>query len=288
MGPLALCRPGPGAACPGKSPTAAGTWHGEPAGSRLEGMRTVTANLPAANLPAAQTPAANPPAAPTAPAVTADASTREAVLSSLLRHGELTAAKLAKLLGISVQAMRRHLRTLEVEGLVQASATTGGPGRPSYRWQLTAKAQDHFPDGSETFALGLMESLAQALPPHAIERLLSQQADAKAAAYRAHIGPGPLPQRLQQLVDLRRLEGFVAECSPDPDGQGWLMREFHCSVMRIAEQFPCVCDQELRLIRETFPDCQVDRVHWRLEKGHSCGFRLLPRPDAGETQSPQP
>ena len=256
-------------------------------------MHTVTANLPAANLPAANlpaahTPAANPPAAPTAPAATADASTREAVLSSLLRHGELTAAQLAKFLGISVQAMRRHLRTLEMEGLVQASATTGGPGRPSYRWQLTAKAQDHFPDGSETFALGLMESLAQALPPHAIERLLSQQADVKAATYRAHIGPGSLPQRLQQLVDLRRLEGFVAECSPDPDGQGWLMREFHCSVMRIAEQFPCVCDQELRLIRETFPDCQVDRVHWRLEKGHSCGFRLLPRPDAGEAQSPQP
>jgi DeoR family suf operon transcriptional repressor len=46
--------------------------------------------------------------------------------------------------------------------------------------------------------------------------------------------------------------------------------------MRIAEQFPCVCDQELQLIRHTFPDCQVERVHWRLEAGHSCGFRLTP------------
>ena len=46
------------------------------------------------------------------------------------------------------------------------------------------------------------------------------------------------------------------------------------SVMKIAEQFPCVCDQELQLIRHTFPDCQVERVHWLLEGGHACGFRL--------------
>jgi DeoR family suf operon transcriptional repressor len=37
-----------------------------------------------------------------------------------------------------------------------------------------------------------------------------------------------------------------------------------------------LCDQELALISHTFPDCRIERVHWRLEKGHSCGFRLSP------------
>jgi DeoR family suf operon transcriptional repressor len=46
--------------------------------------------------------------------------------------------------------------------------------------------------------------------------------------------------------------------------------------MRIAEEFPMVCDQELQLMRHTFPDCQVERIHWRLEEGHSCGFRITP------------
>jgi DeoR family suf operon transcriptional repressor len=81
---------------------------------------------------------------------------------------------------------------------------------------------------------------------------------------------------LERLVDLRRSEGYVAELRPDTDGQGWVMSEFHCSVMKIAEQFPCVCDQELQLIRHTFPDCQVERVHWLLEGGQACGFRLEP------------
>jgi DeoR family suf operon transcriptional repressor len=46
--------------------------------------------------------------------------------------------------------------------------------------------------------------------------------------------------------------------------------------MRIAEAFPVICDQELQLIQQTFPDCQVERVQWRLEAGHACGFRLIP------------
>ncbi|WP_216904090.1 iron-sulfur cluster biosynthesis transcriptional regulator SufR [Synechococcus sp. CCY 9618] len=209
--------------------------------------------------------------------------TREAVLSVLLREGEATAAQLAAGLGVSVQAMRRHLRSLEDDGLVEASPATEGPGRPSNRWRLTALGQSRFPDGSENFALSLLHSLTESLPAETLKLVLRQQAEEKAADYRRLIGSGSLPQRLDRLVELRRREGYVAECRPDDEptpagaGPSWVISEFHCSVMRIAEQYPVVCDQELRLIRHTFPDCTVERVHWRLEGGHACGFRLVPR-----------
>jgi DeoR family suf operon transcriptional repressor len=211
---------------------------------------------------------------PTTPAGR-EAPTRQAALTLLLRRGQATATLLAEQLGVSVQAMRRHLRSLEEEGLVEASSTGAGPGRPSNHWQLTAKGQGQFPDGSEDFALGLLASMAGSLPPGTVQTLLEQQARDKAVSYRRQLGDGSLQQRLERLVELRRREGYVAECSSD--GDGWLVSEFHCSVMRIAEQFPCVCDQELQLLRQTFPDCSVERVHWRLDQGHSCGFRLAPR-----------
>ncbi len=206
----------------------------------------------------------------------AQSSSRQALLTFLVRQGEATAGELANKLGISVQVTRRHLRTLEEEGLVEASPTSEGPGRPSNRWRLTAKGQGQFPDGSETFALGLLHSLSDQLPDEALQTLLDRQALHQAHAYRDRLGDAPLGVRVARLVELRRAEGYVAEC--DRDGDAWLIREFHCSVMRIAEQFPCVCDQELQLIRHTFPDCTVERVHWRLESGHSCGFRLSPQP----------
>ena len=46
--------------------------------------------------------------------------TRDTVLVVLMREGEATAATLAHQLGVSVQVMRRHLRSLEDDGLVQA------------------------------------------------------------------------------------------------------------------------------------------------------------------------
>lgn len=204
--------------------------------------------------------------------------TRDAALALLLRHGECTAADLATHLGVSVQVTRRHLRSLEDDGLVEASPSSEGPGRPSNHWRLTSKGQSRFPDGSEHFALGLMESLAGSLPANAVQDLLEQQARQKATDYVQQIGNGSLKERVERLVELRRGEGYVAECEPDSSQNpgGWVLSEYHCSVMRIAEQFPCVCDQELQLIRHTFPDCTVERVHWRLEKGHSCGFRLIP------------
>ncbi len=158
---------------------------------------------------------------------------------------------------------------------MEASPTPVGPGRPSNRWRLTASGHGRFPDGSEDFALGLLQSLADTLPAESMRKLLEQQAIQKALDYRRQIGDGGLRLRLERLVELRRQEGYVAECRPDPELQdAWLISEFHCSVMRIAEVFPMVCDQELQLIRHTFPDCRIERVHWRLEEGHSCGFRL--------------
>jgi DeoR family transcriptional regulator, suf operon transcriptional repressor len=211
--------------------------------------------------------------------VGAGSSTRQSALALLLRLGETTAAHLAGQLGVSVQITRRHLRALEEEGLVASSPAAAGPGRPTNRWHLTAEGRSLFPDGGQRYALGLLESMADTLPPETVQTLLGQQAQQKALTYRQLIGDGSLQQRLACLVDLRRREGYVAECAQEPDDGAWLFSEFHCSVMRIAERFPCVCDQELQLIRSTFPDCHVERVHWRLEQGHSCGFRLLPDHD---------
>jgi DeoR family suf operon transcriptional repressor len=215
--------------------------------------------------------------------------TREAVLAQLLREADRTASQLASRLEVSVQVMRRHLRSLEEDGLVEASPAQAGPGRPTNRWRLTESGRARFPDGSEQFALGLLQSLAASMPADSLQLLLRRQALEKAEEYRRQIGNGPLPHRLGQLVELRRREGYLAECRREskeetrPDSlpsaeaaDAWLLSEFHCSVMRIAQEFPVLCDQELQLLRHTFPDCRVERVHWRLEKGHSCGFRISP------------
>ena len=204
------------------------------------------------------------------------ASTRDVLLTLLLERGDADAADLAETLNLSVQAIRRQLRSLAEAGLTEAIPNVSGPGRPSNRWRLTDQGRAQFPDGSQRFALGLLNSMRASLPEDTVRTLLNQQAEDKANRYRDRIGNGPLQQRLEQLASLRRDEGYVTICSPEDDGVSWRLQEVHCSVQRIAEEFPAVCDQELVLIRRTVPDCQVERVHWRLEGGHACGFRITP------------
>jgi DeoR family suf operon transcriptional repressor len=61
------------------------------------------------------------------------ATTHEAALTLLLRQGEASAGELAEQLELSVQVMRRHLRSLEDKGLVEASpqATAGDLPAPA-------------------------------------------------------------------------------------------------------------------------------------------------------------
>ena len=195
-------------------------------------------------------------------------------MTILLRLGQATAATMASQLGVSVQVMRRHLRSLEQEGLVESSCNTTGPGRPSNLWRLTDQGRDHFPDGGEEFARGLLHTVASYLGPDQLQTLLGHQAAAQARRYRILLGDCPLETRLQRLVELRCREGYVADCQPCQDRRGWLLTAFHCSVARIAEQFPVICSQELQLYRSIFPDCHVERVHWIQEGDHYCGFRV--------------
>ncbi len=203
-------------------------------------------------------------------------STRETTLSLLLKEGESCASNLAQVLGISVQAMRRHLRSLEEDGLVQATSRNKGPGRPSNVWELTKKGQNRFNEGSENFALDLLGSIETTLSEEAMTTLLSEQAADKASFYRTQIGPGSIQERTQRLVELRHREGHLAECQPALDNDACFINEYHCSIGKIAEKYPIVCEQELKMIRNTFPDCEVNRVDWRLECGHCCGFLIKP------------
>ena len=175
--------------------------------------------------------------------------------------------------------MQRHLRSLELDGLVISSSFAIGPGRPSHLWQLSLEGQNLFnnANASEIFALELLNTIEDNLPYEMMLSLITSQAQQKATLYKKLIGRGNLNIRLEKLVQLRNAEGYMAEIHQLNDGSaGWYLNAFHCSIRTIAEKYHIFCDQELDLIRSVFDDCEVSRVQWRFEKGHSCGFQIIP------------
>ncbi|MEO0378426.1 MAG: winged helix-turn-helix transcriptional regulator, partial [Cyanobacteria bacterium P01_A01_bin.17] len=69
-------------------------------------------------------------------------STKDDILNALLRQGQITAQKLAAQLSVSPQAIRRHLKDLEAEGLIEFEVTHEGMGRPQHVYKLSRAGRD--------------------------------------------------------------------------------------------------------------------------------------------------
>src|ERR671925_808044 len=87
-----------------------------------------------------------------APASLADTSTptghkgqRGAVLTQLKRAQPLTARELAERLGVSLNAVRHHLKELEGEGLIAYRREHRGVGAPAFAYRLTPAGEELFP-----------------------------------------------------------------------------------------------------------------------------------------------
>lgn len=228
---------------------------------------------------------------------TQSSTTKEDILQHLLKRGDATAHELAEASGVSPQAIRRHLKDLEEEGLIVHQAVQVKVGRPQHRYRLSKKGRSHFPASYDRFAVSLLDTLAETVPPEQFRDILKTQWHKKIAEYRDRIGEGSLGDRLTQLAALRRAEGFMSEVHPlDPglyelmlaegngassglpvelgEGEGFVVTEYNCAIANIAESFPSVCGHELELFVGLFPDCHIKRTHWMIRGQNYCGYLI--------------
>ncbi|MFE4106761.1 iron-sulfur cluster biosynthesis transcriptional regulator SufR [Almyronema epifaneia] len=209
-------------------------------------------------------------------------STKEDILQYLMKHGEATAQTLAEMLGVSPQAIRRHLKDLEADELIEHHAVQEGMGRPNYFYCLSRKGRDRFPTQYDTFALSLLDTIAETVGKEEVKTILRKQWERKALNYRQKVGTGSLQDRVDQLVKLRQAEGYMAEwhavdASDEYPVAGFIITEYNCAISHIAESYPSVCGHELEMFQVALPDCAVSRTHWIVDGEHRCGYLVQER-----------
>ncbi|MEL6552554.1 MAG: iron-sulfur cluster biosynthesis transcriptional regulator SufR [Cyanobacteria bacterium J06621_11] len=199
---------------------------------------------------------------------------RESILRFLLKHGTATAGAIADHLDVSPQGIRRHLKNLEADQLIEHETSQEGIGRPNHIYKISRKGREHFPDQYDQFALSLLNTVADTMGPEHVSKLLKHQWQRKAKDYREQLGDAPLKDRMQRLVNLRQAEGYMAECYPaaDEDDAAFVITEYNCAIAHIAESYPTVCGHELAMFAIALPDCSVERTHWLVNGEHQCGY----------------
>lgn len=208
-------------------------------------------------------------------------STKQDILDYLVRQTQASAQELADHFQISSQAVRRHLKDLEEEGLVEHEVVQAGMGRPNYVYHLSRKGRDRLPAQYTDFALSLLDTLTETVGKDQVKDILRKQWERKALEYQQRVGTGSLQERVEKLVELRQAEGYMAEWHPvereETDGAAkprFIITEYNCAISQIAESFPSVCGHELDMFQIALHDCKVERTHWLVNGEHRCGYLI--------------
>ena len=217
----------------------------------------------------------SPPNSSTYMMIEQQTSTKQDILEHLLKQGQATAQDLATILDISPQAIRRHLKDLQVEGSIVYQSVSAGTGRPQHIYHLSPKGRDKFPNQYDRFVLSFLDTLVENLGYEQAGKMLQQHWQKKSIDYRQQLGTGALLERVAKLVELRRQEGYMAEYHPLEGENGkFILTEYNCAISHVAASFPAVCGHELEMFAAALEDCQIERTHWIVDGEHQCGYLI--------------
>jgi predicted ArsR family transcriptional regulator len=164
---------------------------------------------------------------------------------ALLRKKSATVEELARALGLTANAIRAHLVTLERDGLVHVEGARPSRGKPAYSYALTSQAEGLFPKAYELVLRELLTELDELARPSEVNELARAVGRRVAAGRQEH---GPVQARLEAAVTLLNDLGGLAEVEPH-DGR-FIIRGYSCPLAALLPDHPVVCTIAEAMLRE--------------------------------------
>ncbi|MGH7624825.1 MAG: helix-turn-helix transcriptional regulator [Gemmatimonadaceae bacterium] len=164
-------------------------------------------------------------------------STRGRIVA-LLRRASLTVDQIARSLGLTGNAVRAHLATLERDGIVQQGVShSGGVGKPAYTYRIAEDAEPLFSSAYVPILQQLLAVLSQQLPPEQLDSVL--RAVGHRLAANEIPGTGTTRARAERAARMLNDIGGVAEVVDD-DG-ALHIRGLSCPLGAAVHEHPEVC-----------------------------------------------
>lgn len=166
----------------------------------------------------------------------ADQSTRSRLIS-LLRRNTSTVEELATALGVTDNAVRAQLTSLERDGVIRQAGLRRGAGKPSFAYALTPEFEPTLSKAYTPVLVRLLQQLAEQLPEKQLVGLL-RQVGRRWAAELPKPG-GDFPARVAAAAALLNELGGVAEVE-EAEGR-CTIRGYNCPLAVAVRQNPRVC-----------------------------------------------
>lgn len=208
-----------------------------------------------------------------------DTSTRREIIHILRTVGPLTVGELGQRLGITHVAVRRHLTSLERDGLVTSVQERLPMGRPTRVYSLTEAADSLFPKKYGALTLELLDFMNQQ-DESLVEKFFANRGEALVEKYGPEVTAGAsLEERVARLTEVQQANGYMAEFEKG-EGELLVLKEFNCPVHQVSKKYPHACHHELEFFKTVLGTDQIERVECIAKGGQCCRYTIRPANEA--------
>lgn len=199
-----------------------------------------------------------------------ESSTRKVILTMLKTQGQLSVSDMSKQLGITEMAVRRHLNTLERDGLIETRLVRQAMGRPTHFYFLTDHADDLFPKNYHHLTLDLLGELLEEEGQERIEFLFKRREDRLVGKYQSRMQAKSLEERVSELASIQNENGYMVKWEQQREGE-FLLSEHNCPITQVANRYQQACQCELSLFQRLL-GVNVERTECLAKGGTKCTY----------------
>jgi predicted ArsR family transcriptional regulator len=191
----------------------------------------------------------------------------------LIRRSPATATEIARELGLTYNAVRGHLTSLERDGLVRSEGVRQGGTRPAALYELAPGIDDVLSRAYTPFAAQLVRTLAETLSEPNLDVIMRDVGRGLASQWpRAQ---GSLEQRVERASAL--LQELGAPNEVERTRSSFRIRGFGCLLAAADQGQPHVC-HAMETLLGTITSAQVTECCDRGERPRCCF--IIEQPDA--------
>ncbi len=196
---------------------------------------------------------------------------RAQILLEIKKSQPITAKQLGVVFGVSTNAVRRHLKELEVDGLVRFGREQHGLGAPAFAYRLTEAGEALFPNGYRDTLLTMLDLVEAREGRPGVVKMFEARYAVLAERLRAELAETPAEQRLAVVARVLTDAGYMAEWR-EADGV-FRLAEHNCAMRAVVERFPEICAVEERFLNDVL-GAQVEREDHIVRGCNSCEYAV--------------
>jgi DeoR family suf operon transcriptional repressor len=196
---------------------------------------------------------------------------RSQVLLEIKKSQPITTKDLGARFGVSPNAVRRHLKELEADGLVRFVRQQQDVGAPAFAYALTEQGEALFPNGYRDALTEFLGQVAQRDGREAVVAMFEDRYTALTRRLRAELDLAAKEERLTVVARVLTEAGYMAEWS-EADGT-FRLAEHNCAMRAVVDRFPEICAAEERFLKDVL-NAEVERQAHIVRGCNSCEYAI--------------